>query len=277
MWHTDRNGILPPRTPVGVLSGNDALSLLEVIEACVVAAEEADLCGVIWPKLEGLFDFRYAYASVASGPTADSDIRVRRFVNYNVPPEICIAYGECGWERDDQVVAEHFRSFRSQYWSGSSHIQIVLETGERRAIPLDNPCCAVLMDCGVRSGYLCGIAPTGPNELGSLICFSSSDGDSFDPRVEPILHHLLPHLHLALLRATRHEVLDDRLPSLSAREHEVLDWLKAGKSSWDISMVLGVSERTVNFHVYNLLHKLGAINRPQAVAIALRRGLISLD
>lgn len=64
---------------------------------------------------------------------------------------------------------------------------------------------------------------------------------------------------------------------LSVREKEVLDWLKHGKSSWDISTILGISERTVNFHVYNVMRKLEAVNRPQAVAVAARLGLINFD
>jgi DNA-binding CsgD family transcriptional regulator len=63
---------------------------------------------------------------------------------------------------------------------------------------------------------------------------------------------------------------------LSAREKEVLNWLKQGKSSWEISVILGISESTVNFHVYNVMHKLDASSRPQAVAAAAHLGLIDL-
>jgi DNA-binding CsgD family transcriptional regulator len=63
---------------------------------------------------------------------------------------------------------------------------------------------------------------------------------------------------------------------LSSREIEVLNWLKQGKSSWDISVILGISKRTVNFHVYNIIQKLGATNRTQAVAVATRLGLIGI-
>jgi DNA-binding CsgD family transcriptional regulator len=65
--------------------------------------------------------------------------------------------------------------------------------------------------------------------------------------------------------------------TLSSREKEVLDWLKQGKSSWDMSIILCISERTVNYHVYNIMQKLGAINRPQAVAIATHLGLVDFD
>jgi len=63
---------------------------------------------------------------------------------------------------------------------------------------------------------------------------------------------------------------------ISSREKEVLQWVHQGKTSWEISIILGLSERTVNFHVYNVMEKLEAVNRPQMVTIALRIGLIDL-
>ncbi len=44
-----------------------------------------------------------------------------------------------------------------------------------------------------------------------------------------------------------------------------------------ISVILGISERTVNYHVYNVIQKLGVTNRPQAVAVAAHYGLIGID
>ena len=65
--------------------------------------------------------------------------------------------------------------------------------------------------------------------------------------------------------------------SLTARESEVLGWIKAGKNNWEISEILDISERTVKFHVANLCRKLGANTRAHAVAIALQRGLLPVD
>jgi len=60
---------------------------------------------------------------------------------------------------------------------------------------------------------------------------------------------------------------------LSRREQEVLTWLRRGKTSWDISVILSISERTVNYHVANIIRKLGATNRIQAVSEAFLQGL----
>ena len=63
---------------------------------------------------------------------------------------------------------------------------------------------------------------------------------------------------------------------LTGRERECLTWAAAGKSSWDISQILSTSERTVNFHIGNVIHKLQVTSRSHAVAKALARGLIQL-
>jgi DNA-binding CsgD family transcriptional regulator len=64
---------------------------------------------------------------------------------------------------------------------------------------------------------------------------------------------------------------------LSERELEVLGWLKHGKSSWEISVILEISARTVNYHVNNIIQKLGVMNRLQAFSEAVHRGLIDVD
>lgn len=61
---------------------------------------------------------------------------------------------------------------------------------------------------------------------------------------------------------------------LTPRERECLRWAAAGKSEWEISQILGISEHTSEKHLLNAKTKLGAVNRVQAVAEAIRRGYI---
>jgi DNA-binding CsgD family transcriptional regulator len=65
------------------------------------------------------------------------------------------------------------------------------------------------------------------------------------------------------------------MTALSHRELEVLRLLLDGKSDGDIAPILGISPRTVSFHVENAKRKLGASHRLRAVALALRDGLIA--
>jgi LuxR family quorum sensing-dependent transcriptional regulator len=63
---------------------------------------------------------------------------------------------------------------------------------------------------------------------------------------------------------------------LTSRESEVLKWVANGKAAWEIAEILEIAKRTVDEHVQTAVRKLGAANRPHAVAIALRDGLIEL-
>lgn len=62
---------------------------------------------------------------------------------------------------------------------------------------------------------------------------------------------------------------------LSEREIECLQLIAGGKTSWAIAEILGISQHTVNAHIRNIVRKLGVASRPQAVAEAMRRGMIS--
>lgn len=62
---------------------------------------------------------------------------------------------------------------------------------------------------------------------------------------------------------------------LSAREREALQWASEGKADWEIGEVMNISEHGADKHMRSVRVKLGAINRTQAVAEAIRRGLIA--
>lgn len=52
---------------------------------------------------------------------------------------------------------------------------------------------------------------------------------------------------------------------LTPREIECVHWAAQGKTSWEISKILGITERTVNFHLSNSMQKTGSSNRQQLV------------
>jgi len=64
--------------------------------------------------------------------------------------------------------------------------------------------------------------------------------------------------------------------SLTSREIEVLSRLAGGNRNRDIAKILGISEETVKVHVKHIMDKLGASDRTQAIAIAVRRGIIQI-
>lgn len=69
---------------------------------------------------------------------------------------------------------------------------------------------------------------------------------------------------------------EDGGPRLTRREVELLGLVADGLSNKAIAQALSVSENTVKYHIRNILQKLGAQNRAEAVAHAIRAGLFKL-
>jgi two-component system, NarL family, response regulator len=80
----------------------------------------------------------------------------------------------------------------------------------------------------------------------------------------------------ALVPASIASVLTESLshPELSPREFQVLRQMAAGDSNKEIGQKLNITEHTVKAHVKAILLKLGAVGRTEAIAIAMKRGLL---
>jgi DNA-binding NarL/FixJ family response regulator len=81
--------------------------------------------------------------------------------------------------------------------------------------------------------------------------------------------HVQPEVAAQLARFVGQE-------DVSRREVEVLERIAEGNRNCDIASMLFISEETVKGHVKHIMEKLGASDRTEAVAIALRRGIIRL-
>lgn len=101
--------------------------------------------------------------------------------------------------------------------------------------------------------------------------------DEFDDDPNALLGKLFMLIPFILEGSQTHlKGSDKQSCSLTLRESEVLKWSGVGKTIWEMSYIMGCSERTVNYHIANASRKLGSFSRQQAVGAALARGLISL-
>ena len=114
------------------------------------------------------------------------------------------------------------------------------------------------LDCGAR-GF--ALKAGDPGELIAAISLVAAGQGYVDPRLEPLL----------FARSTTEEI---RI--LSVREREVLALLADGMSGEEVAKRLFLSPETVRTHIRNTMAKLEADTRVHAIAIALRRGEISL-
>ncbi len=96
-----------------------------------------------------------------------------------------------------------------------------------------------------------------------------------DRRTEVILAHLVPHLHTVLTSLDKSKETG-KLPFISPREREVLNWLQSGKTNFEIGAILGISENTVKYHLKAIMQKLDTGTRAQTVAVAFAKGIIDV-
>jgi two-component system, NarL family, response regulator LiaR len=89
-------------------------------------------------------------------------------------------------------------------------------------------------------------------------------------RGEPIL---APSVAERLMREVAASVPTAHRTDLTTRELEVLRLIAAGKANREISVELGVAEKTVKTHVSNILSKLQLTDRTQAAVYAVQHGL----
>lgn len=107
--------------------------------------------------------------------------------------------------------------------------------------------------------------------------YLTSFGDRQPSREEvDTLYLLTPHLYMASNYLSdpniRVEALLAPESQLTDRECELLPWLKLGKSNWEISRLLNITERTVKYHLQNIYRKLNVHNRTHAVSKAIELG-----
>ncbi len=234
--------------------------LLEITHECISCRSDADVRH-LFEKARELIPSRHAYV-ISGYVDARRGIVPTDGVNINFPEEFLREYMARGYLRTDSVLKKSFATHRVQYTSERDPAR------PREIISL-------LADFGMQEGYTNGSGPSSPADDGCVICFKGPS-IGYEPRTAAIVEFLAAHLHLAIsgVRQGEAESEADAPVVLSGREREVMAWLQEGKSSWDTSVILGISERTVYFHVGNIMRKLGAKNRPQALAIAARRGLL---
>jgi NarL family two-component system response regulator LiaR len=113
------------------------------------------------------------------------------------------------------------------------------------------------IEAGV-SGYL--FKDASANELANAIRSAAAGNTIFSPEVTQAL--------------ITHEENSGFIQELTAREREVLALMVAGKSNAEISEVLIIELSTSKFHVSNILSKLNARSRSEAISIAIKNHLV---
>lgn len=100
------------------------------------------------------------------------------------------------------------------------------------------------------------------------------EGNSLLEQALPFAHTFATHFFEKFNELLLQQELSSMDGQLTERENQCLFWACEGKTAWEISQIIEISERTVLFHLNNSAKKLNATSRQHAVAIAMKKGLI---
>lgn len=120
---------------------------------------------------------------------------------------------------------------------------------------------------------------TGPTAAGASMFLLFGLPTAPTARHAYCLELLLAHLHLALDRLPAPRAADSNAPAraLSARETEIIGWLRLGKSNEEMGRLLGISALTVKNHLQRIYRTLGVGNRAHALARCMELRLLDQD
>lgn len=129
---------------------------------------------------------------------------------------------------------------------------------------------------GVATGYTVPVHEPGRRFATLNFALGGRDPAGFRAGIdgnEPLVRLISIYFH-AHVRGHVDRLRGRDRPSLSPREAECLHWCARGKSHGDVAAILGLSRRTVKFHVENAMRKLGVATARQAVLKAVALGMI---
>jgi LuxR family quorum sensing-dependent transcriptional regulator len=131
----------------------------------------------------------------------------------------------------------------------------------RRTLVLDEAC-----EFGMCDGFVVPFRNAGELEAG--VSFGT-DKYMLTPREESAIHMISLYAFMGLRPSGPMRGIE-----LSRRERECVKWLAAGKTAWEIGMILGLQELTVQQYLKTARQKTGAANGPHLVAVCIRQGLV---
>jgi LuxR family quorum sensing-dependent transcriptional regulator len=183
-------------------------------------------------------------------------------VAHNLPETWVSEYINNNYVSNDPIVAKCMRSREPFFWrqaiDTTTSVESINIIKRAEGYGLTNGVCVPIHNI---NGFEAGVSLSGSET--------------------PLPKNQFQYLYLASIMAfnTLRNIRSEhslRVEAISEREREVLTWCALGKISKEIAYILFVSENTINVHVKNAISKLSANNKTEAVAIAIRKGIISV-
>lgn len=244
------------------ISNEDFHVLFEIINNSFLCNSDDDYKNLI-EQLKGLLPLDQSISAFLDMRRGSYEDLINKSINSGYPYEYLKIYAENNYYLKDPLFLRFYETGEIQ---NSNDLIGVYNYGP------ENPIFRLREEFGIGNSFLYGLR----NHGFGFFTFISVSGKQIknDQRTEMIIKYLVPFLSNKLISLVPHNKKD--IISLTPSELEILNWIKEGKSSWEISSILQKSERCINFHTANILRKLDATNRTQAVVRALENNLITV-
>ena len=236
--------------------------ILNIADTCIRCKSDEESLKKIFAALKILLPFESAIIAIDSDPNFRLKSENQVFTS-QVSPDWISLYFKKELYKFDPVLYESVRSNLPVAWKNINW-QLTKETHNFKLL-------------AEKYFGINGITLIFKDKVASTL-ISLRFSDSYTLNDEGcLISWIAPHIHAVFEREGSYQRKRLWTPDLSKREIEVLQWLKDGKSNWDISVILSISERTVKFHLSNIFKKLVVNNRSQALAKGMNYGLIDLE
>lgn len=236
--------------------------LADVFYALEAAKSPAELRCAVEKFVRQLGFERFVYALTIRAPS----LKPQEYILSGYPAEWVERYLARGYFKVDPVVRHAQSSTLPLVWNEDDDPQPP-ETRE-------------FWDEAKAFGLRAGLSLSVHEQLGVTGIFSVSRDQALDLQEQDLAaligraQMFASVLHRAVSRIDLPGLLPDGNTLLTSRERECLRWAADGKTAWEIGQILGIAERTAVFHVNNIVQKLGAANKTQAIVRALALKLV---
>jgi len=237
---------------------NDLYVFLDAINKCKKTEGFKPICEQFCDFIG--FEF-YLFGVVIS--TSLSAPKIETFSNY--PAEWYALYFEKNMQKNDPVVKYCFENTMPITWDR-------LITMEQYCSAKGNQVMASAKSMGLKNGL--SVPVKAPSGEVSIFSIATSNEDNIQSRLLNVLPLAQSFSYSLLESFLRINLASSSIGELTPREKECLFWACEGKTAWEMSRIMALSERTAIFHLSSATKKLGASNRQHAVAKAIIHGLV---
>lgn len=233
-----------------------------VIEELSAASSSEEIYNVLDRRLAQLGFERFAYHVLISSEGARQPMYLGTY-----PEEWARHYIANDYVNLDPVMPQATRGILPFSWA-DLYKSLSQKSGQRRVIDEAG-------DFGLPNGITVPVHGPGKGvaTLNVAAQISPKEFNELWQRHRHDLHLVAMYCHEAIIRHT-HERKGESQPHLAPRERECLLWTGRGKTAWEISTILNISQETVVHYLKSASSKLGVHNKTHAVVKAILMGLI---